>query len=347
MKPYFKTALSLLSLILPLFFHSCASKEPNKVSLDPTSQKFLDMVAHIVLPVEEKIFREMPLEDRGEFIRDFWARRDPDLSTPENEYRQTYYTSLAVADKAFRAGKPGWKTDRGRIYILLGPPTNVIKKAMGDSPYEQGKFVTANPLETGTLTERPTEIWVYDNYSEYFSGPLRLVFVDYHSTGDYELTTKLEITPFSMVSPEWDAPNLAKYQWIGQIEMGEKNRPDFGIFDYNASLEIKKTSIGPSALIKIDIPYARLDFRKTGEKYSCDLFIWVEITDNQKKLLTRQEEPLIQSFSEEQIKNLIQNSDGIHKEWELDLPPGSQYVFISAADNIRGKRLRKLLEIKN
>ena len=81
----------------------CASKDPGKVSLDPESQKFLDYIGYVILPVEEKIFREMPLEDRGDFIKDFWARRDPDPSTPINVFRQAYYTRLATADKAFRA----------------------------------------------------------------------------------------------------------------------------------------------------------------------------------------------------------------------------------------------------
>ncbi|GAH84100.1 unnamed protein product, partial [marine sediment metagenome] len=96
----------------------------------------MDIIRYIITPQEERIFREMPPEDRGEFIMDFWARRDSDPSTPENEFRSQYYTRLAVADKAFRAGIPGWMTDKGRIYILLGPPTDVIKKTMGEKSIE-------------------------------------------------------------------------------------------------------------------------------------------------------------------------------------------------------------------
>ena len=342
------TAIKLIigwSLCFLLIF--CASKGPGKVTLDPTSQKFLDYIGYIILPVEEKIFREMPVEDRGEFIRDFWARRDPDPSTPINEFRQIYYARLATADKAFRAGKPGWKTDRGRIYILLGPPTNIIKKPMGDVPYEGGKYVKASTLETGTLTERPTEIWVYDQYPEFFSGPLRLVFVDYYSTGDYKLTTNVEITPFSMVSPTWDEPDLAKFQLVGEIEADERSLGELGIFDYDVSANIIKGRDASSAAIFIKISYARLDYRQVGKNYSCDLLISAEVRDSQKKVLTRKEEPFSLTLSEEKLKDKITNKISIHKEWKLNLPPGSEFIYFSITDNVKGKKLRKLLQAKS
>jgi len=78
----------------------------------------------------------MPPEDRAEFVADFWKRRDPTPETAANEFRSMYYTRHAVADKAFRAGIPGWMTDRGRIFILLGPPTDVIKQSMGSATKE-------------------------------------------------------------------------------------------------------------------------------------------------------------------------------------------------------------------
>lgn len=327
-----------------LLLVSCATKGPGKVSLDPESKKFLDYISYIILPVEEKIFREMPSEDRGEFIKDFWARRDPDPSTPANEFRNAYYTRLATADKAFRVGKPGWKTDRGRIYILLGQPTNIITKSMGDVPYEQGKFFKANPIETGTLTERPTEIWVYDNYPEYFAGPGRLVFVDYNSTGDYKLTTKMKITPFSLVSPTWDEPNLAKYHWLGEIEMGKKSFAEVGIFDYDVSIKVIP-GLRPSASVLIDIPCTRMDYEKKEGKYSCDLLLSAEIRDSQKRILARKEEPFSQVFTKEKLKRMIADKMQIHKELALDLAPESKFIYVSVIDNVSGKKLRKLLQI--
>jgi len=80
------------------------SYQIKKLSLDPKSQKFLDQIRYIITLQEERIFREMPSEYRGGFIADFWRRRDPTPDTEANEFRKQYYTRLAVADKAFRAG---------------------------------------------------------------------------------------------------------------------------------------------------------------------------------------------------------------------------------------------------
>ena len=336
-----------LGICFALF--SCATKGPQTVGLDPSSQKFLDIIGYIILPIEEKIFREMPFEDRGEFLQDFWARRDPDPTTPLNEFRQTYYQRVAFADMSFREGRPGWKTDRGRAYILLGPPTNILTKTMGDTPYEQGKFGTANLLETGTLTERPTIIWVYDNYMEYFAGPLRLVFVDFNSTGEFKLTTQEKITAFNMTSPTMDNLNFAKYQWVGEIELDEKSRVELGIFDYYASVEIERGNYN-SALFAVDIPCRKLDYKKVSEVtplYLCDLLISAEIRDTDNNLITRLEEPYVEKLREDRIKALMAEDIQIHREWMLDLPPGAKYLYVEITDNIKGKRLRKLLEIKS
>jgi len=341
-KRIIKTALIIG---LTSFLFSCTSPGPERVTLDPDSRQFLDMISYIVLPVEEKIFREMPPEDRGEFIRDFWGRRDPDPSNPDNEYRATYYERLRTADKAFGKGGPGWKTDRGRIYILLGPPTNVITKTMGGSPNPNNFFGRENPIESGTLTERPTEIWVYDNYSEYFAGPLRMVFIDYHSTGSFKLTANKEITAFSMVSPTWDPPDLAKYQRTGEIEMEEQNPGNSIIFDYNAEVAIERDGMDSLALVTLDIPLKRVEARKQGQVYSLDLTLSVDIVDQSRNLLTRMEEPHIQTLSFFQLKSMLYMDQFIHKEWRLALPSNSRFVYISVTDNNKEKRLRKLLQI--
>lgn len=339
-------AVAIVFLFFCLEFVACADKGPAKIGLDPQSRQFLDYMSYIILPVEEKIFREMPPEDRGEFIRDFWARRDPDPLTPENEYRTIFYNRLAVADRAYRVGKPGWKTDRGRIYILLGPPTNVITKSMGGSPQFRPTLMPEAPLEEGTVTEKPTEIWVYDNYTDEFSGPLRLVFVDYYRTGDYQLTSNQEITAFSMLSLQWDPVDLPKFQWVGILEMDEKSVPGYAIFDYDAFADIHKAGDHRNAIVDIVIPYERLDYTATEDTFTCSYQISAEIRDGGKQLITGQEEHYSEVLTREQLKGLILNKMSIHKEWELDLPLEGKYIYISVDDKVRDKRLRKLLEIK-
>jgi GWxTD domain-containing protein len=194
--------------------------------IDQKSQKFLDLIRYIVTPQEEKIFREMPPEDRHEFVSEFWKRRDPDPKTSENEFRNIYYTRIARANQAFKAGIPGWMTDRGRIYVLLGPPTDVLKKSMGDASVDLNKGLrelSTDMLEQGTRTERPTQIWVYNQYPNYFSGPLRLVFVDYYGTGDYKLNTDVTVRTFNLVTHIMSDPDMIQFQTIGGIEDDESS----------------------------------------------------------------------------------------------------------------------------
>jgi GWxTD domain-containing protein len=114
--------------------------------LDKDDKKFLDEVKPILLPDEEKTFRKMKDKgDRQEFQKIFWARRDPDLDTADNEYRVEYEKAKAEADAAFKVtGVPGSLNDCGRLFIVLGKPDEVKKEA-------------------GTLTPgaRSPEVWTY------------------------------------------------------------------------------------------------------------------------------------------------------------------------------------------
>jgi GWxTD domain-containing protein len=351
-KSYF---LRLLPVVVALLLHSaCASSHKIlKPPLDSNSQKFLDFIRYIITPQEDRIFREMPAEDRGEFIMDFWARRDSDPSTPENEFRSVYYSRLAVADKAFRAGVPGWMTDRGRIYILLGPPTDVIKKTMGDKSTELSRNqreLSSNVLEEGTFTERPTEIWIYNQYPDYFSGPLRLTFVDNEGTGNYRLTTDVEVKPFSMMSPLQSDPDMVKYQWIGEIE-GSESLPAFLPFlDYSKSLgEIKKNKDGTYTVeCAFDIPYPAIRYQKKDDGWDYSLELGIEVKFVEEKSSYRENKVIRKHISTENLKINISEKYSIIESFFVPLNTEKNEIYFSVRDNISQKRLRKLeiVEIK-
>jgi GWxTD domain-containing protein len=107
---------------------------PAAEKLDKEAKKWLEAVRPIILPEEEKVFRELKdKSERDEFQKIFWARRDPDLETPANEFRTEYEKTVADVDTRYRvAGKPGSATDCGRVYILLGAPDDV--KREGGAP---------------------------------------------------------------------------------------------------------------------------------------------------------------------------------------------------------------------
>src|ERR1700746_2450398 len=80
-------------------------------------------VTYIITDEERRAFKKLANDDERErFIEEFWRRRDPDPDTDENEYREEYYERIAYANEHFASGIPGWKTDRGRIYIMYGKP---------------------------------------------------------------------------------------------------------------------------------------------------------------------------------------------------------------------------------
>ncbi len=338
----------IIWVLLPaVVLSGCATSSLEKLSLDPASQRFLDQIGYIITPQEEKIFREMPVQDRGEFIEDFWKRRDPTPDTEINEFRQQYYTRLAVADRAFQAGIPGWKTDRGRIYILLGPPTDVIRKAMGDTPTEFGESkreLSQNLLEEGTATERASETWVYNQYPDYFSGPLRLVFVAYENTRDYKLITDVEVKPFSMLTYHQSDPNMTKYQWVGEIVRGESSADFIPFLNYEVVLgRVEKDRAGNAAIsCSVRIPFRNITYGASPEGYSYNLELSFEASHSAAKSSWRESRELKGFLAEEELKAKIREGQQMEQEVVMPLLDGSNDILVSLQDRVQQKKLRKL-----
>src|SRR5258708_26467482 len=85
-------------------------------------------VVYIIEAAERAAFEKLTTnEERQKFIEQFWLRRDPTPGTPKNELKEEHYRRIAYANQLYRtaAGKPGWQTDRGRIYIIYGPPDEI------------------------------------------------------------------------------------------------------------------------------------------------------------------------------------------------------------------------------
>jgi len=142
-------------------------------------------VVYIIQPEERRTFLHLATnEEREQFIEAFWQRRNPDPDSPENTFKEEHYRRIAYANEHFASGIPGWKTDRGKIYIMWGPPDEIDSHPTGgewDRPMDQGG---------GTTTTYPWESWRY----RYLEGAglgenVELEFVDPTSTGEYHLTT--------------------------------------------------------------------------------------------------------------------------------------------------------------
>jgi GWxTD domain-containing protein len=139
-------------------------------------------VRWIITDQEMQAFKSLSNdEERDQFIENFWLRRNPNPDSPENEYREEHYARIAYANEHFAAGKPGWRTDRGHIYIAFGKPDNIDSHPSGgsyDRPMEEGG---------GNTSTFPFEIWHY-RYIEGIGDNIDIEFVDTCMCGDYHMT---------------------------------------------------------------------------------------------------------------------------------------------------------------
>src|SRR5580658_4644475 len=151
--------------------------------LSETYKKWLDEdVRWIITDQEKKAFLSLSNdEERDAFIEQFWRRRNPNPDSPENEFREEHYRRIAYANEHYAAGKPGWMSDRGHIYIAFGPPDSTDSHPSGgpyDRPMEEGGG------ETQTF---PFETWHY-RYLEGIGENIDIEFVDTCQCGDYHMT---------------------------------------------------------------------------------------------------------------------------------------------------------------
>ncbi len=151
--------------------------------LKGTYKKWLnDDVRWIITDQERKAFLGLSNnEERDNFIEQFWQRRNPDPTSPDNTYREEHYRRIAYADEHYSAGEPGWKTDRGHIYIAYGPPDNIDDHPAGgmyERPADEGG---------GHTVTYPFEIWQY-RHIDGVGDNIQIEFVDPCSCGDYHAT---------------------------------------------------------------------------------------------------------------------------------------------------------------
>ena len=140
-------------------------------------------VIYIISPEERSAFLQLETnEEREQFIESFWLRRSSNPDLPDNDFKEEHYRRIAYANEHFASGIPGWKTDRGRIYIIWGKPDEIESHPTGgtyDRPMEEGG---------GSTTTYPWETWRY-RYLEGIQENVVLEFVDPSGSGEYHLTT--------------------------------------------------------------------------------------------------------------------------------------------------------------
>jgi GWxTD domain-containing protein len=122
-------ALAVAALLAAGLVLAGANKAPAAAQDDSPYDRWLNEdVVYIIEKAEREAFQNLHTDaERGHFIEQFWLRRDPTPGTPENEFKEEHYRGIAYANAHFLEDIPGWKTDRGRIYIMYGPPDEIEK----------------------------------------------------------------------------------------------------------------------------------------------------------------------------------------------------------------------------
>jgi GWxTD domain-containing protein len=195
--PYQKAALRLaiFSLVLAAASLSGVAQDPRQSQQDPMEKPrnvkpelkkaykdWLEKdVTYVITDEERKAFKKLATDDERErFIEEFWRRRDPDPDTDENEFKEEYYERIAYANEHFASGMPGWKSDRGRIWIMYGKPDERETHPMGGN-YERPSYEGG-----GNTSTYPFETWFYRYLPGVGSG-VEIEFVDPTGSGEYRI----------------------------------------------------------------------------------------------------------------------------------------------------------------
>jgi len=173
--------------------------------LAPAHQQFLTLAAYIINPKEREVFLELPDgRDRDLFIEAFWKLRDPTPETPANEYKEEMLKRFGHVNKHFASSRPGWMTDRGRIWMILGEPSSTDRY----------------PGKTGLV---PCEVWYYStDGSKGLPSYFGLVFFQKKGAGEYRLYDPFIDGPLSLLEPMASTRTLdpndyeTLYETIGQ-----------------------------------------------------------------------------------------------------------------------------------
>ena len=191
-------AFSFSLIVLPAFGQE--AQDPTKPAQKPTKEAKRKMrqvykelgeaykhwldedVVYIIAPEERTAFLQLSTnEEREQFIEQFWLRRSSNPDLPDNDFKEEHYRRIAYANEHYASGIPGWKTDRGRMYIIWGPADEVDSHPSGgtyDRPMEEGG---------GTTSTYPWEKWRY-RYLQDIGENIELEFVDPTGSGEYHLT---------------------------------------------------------------------------------------------------------------------------------------------------------------
>lgn len=366
---------------LAVFCSFSAAQDQRQEETQDYYQKWLKTDAIYIITDEEKvIFQELTTdEERERFIEAFWKRRDPDPRTPENEFKTEHYRRIAYANDKFAAGMPGWRTDRGEIYIKFGPPAQVDVYPTGTVLRDyRGGSIQGALGERGTTQAReirtyPFEVWRY-RYLEGIGTDIEIEFVDKTGAGIYSLAMdEDEKNVFGFKDPAVDpaSPNqseflktdkqrqfyrtelLSKLADAPPIQFNDlkqvvSSRIHYDDIPFRAETSILRvTDTSFYVPIAVTIPARHLDFRSNGTIQQASVNLFFQATNVQRRVVAVVEDTLKLEGTERQMEGIRRGSAVYQKK--LLLPPGRYVLDLVVKDNYSEKlgTLQELLVVEN
>jgi len=311
----------LFSCFFLIFFSSSCRLYNLEKKLDPVNAEFLSKVRYIITGEEQKIFLELPDSEKEKFREEFWKRRDPDPDTEENEFRMEYFDRIENASKLFAGeGRPGWRTDRGRIYVLFGPPMDRITYTREDA------------------YSRSREIWYYGNFP--------VVFIDSASDGVYRLIT-YDLTSLRSINLMYmHELNLA------QAEARKTFKREKRFFDFNWS--VSKTIIEKgrvAGVIIIKIPYEAIWFKVENDKLETTLDVHLDLKDSENNIIWEYEKAFEIAMKEAELMEWQKENYKIEIFFTLEknldrLRQGKNLLYAAIKNRMGEEKLEKVMEFK-
>ena len=342
------SAIVLIFILTSILFFQpdparSSQTEKRKEPLSEASRQWLEVVVpYIVTAKEKEVFLSLPTEvERGQFIATFWEKRDPNPQTPENEFKIEYFKRIAAANKLFGTGGiAGWRTDRGKIYILLGPPKEIQRDS---NPQPQGSTlvsVFSGPKETWQYWGLPNPNLPYN---------MEFVFSDKFGTGTYMLDNTFRVD--SGRNRPFDSSDLT-YQFDRQEFLAEAQKNPFEGFDKLKELITTQVSYshipfrseffylkgaGKKTLVPLalEIPSAALASKQIEAREYFSLSLVLNVSDTLGQLVFEKSRDL--NFRKAGSEAGSAPDRALDVETAVELNPGRYKLHLLLLDNFSGK----------
>jgi len=288
------------------------------VKLDPESQAFYDYARLIMTEDEHDIFKHLAdKQERERFIQDFWDKRDPDPDTDMNEFQEEFYRRIDYANQRFLQGPPGWKTDRGRMYIYFGAPDKTEEWFPMQRQEEADAGVSVQARVRGILR------WTYYRYG------MAVDFYDRRGDGTYVIDDPLN----QIWGDYFDALEFAK---LGLDFANKERLQEFKFID----LELVYDQEAKTFFVTVPVEGFTF-YEEEGELQADFVFTFMLYLQSGGKVDEFQETRHL-AITEEELVEL----DELRFSIEYDLQRGKYYVDVTVDIKPDVGKTRKIFKIR-